>query len=124
MNVAILMGRLTRDPELRTTTDGMAITRYTLAVDRMKKDEADFINIVTFGKAAEFADKFFRKGMKVAVSGRIQTGSYTGKDGRKVYTTEVVADRQEFCESKSAEPKTERPDGFMNIPGDEDLPFA
>lgn len=130
MNKAILMGRLTRDPETRNT-NGLAITRYTLAVDRRYKDEngetgADFLNIVAFGKAAEFADKYFRKGTKVLVNGRIQTGSYTNKDGNKVYTTDIVVEDQEFAESKrddKPQPVTSE-DGFMNIPEEEELPFA
>lgn len=130
MNKAILMGRLTRDPETRNT-NGLAITRYTLAVDRRYKDEngetgADFLNIVAFGKAAEFADKYFRKGTKVLVNGRIQTGSYTNKDGNKVYTTDIVVEDQEFAESKrddKPQPVTNE-DGFMNIPEEEELPFA
>lgn len=133
MNKVILIGRLTRDGETRYSQgdNPMAITRYTLAVDRRSKgeQEADFINCVAFGKAGEFAEKYFRKGMKVAISGRIQTGSYTNKDGVKVYTTEVVIEEQEFAESKNAqskpEPSASSGDGFMNIPDgiDEELPF-
>lgn len=109
MNKCILMGRLTKDPEVRYSQgeNPMAIARYTLAVDRRtaKKDEqsADFISVVAFGKAGEFAEKYLRKGTKVVVTGRIQTGSYTNKDGQKVYTTDVVAEDQEFAESKKAE---------------------
>lgn len=107
MNKVILMGRLTRDPEVRYTQgDNLAMARYTLAVDRrFKKDgeaNADFISCVTFGKSAEFAEKHFKQGTKIAVSGRIQTGSYTNRDGQKVYTTEVVAEDLEFAESKNA----------------------
>ena len=147
MNKAFLIGRLTRDGETRYSQgdNPMAITRYTLAVDRRGKKDgdeqtADFINCVAFGRAGEFAEKYFRKGMKVAISGRIQTGSYTNKDGVKVYTTEVVVEEQEFAESKNASSGNEggytsgnynRPapsgagDGFMNIPDgiDEELPF-
>lgn len=146
MNKVILMGRLTRDPEVRYSQNesgGMAIARYTLAVDRRfsrnnNNDEAtaDFIGCVAFGKAGEFAEKYFRKGIKIAVSGRIQTGSYTNKDGVKVYTTEVIVDDQEFAESKNAgsdggfagnvsRPAAPIGDGFMNIPDgiDEELPF-
>ena len=123
MNKAVLMGRLTKDPETRYSTgdNAMAIARYTLAVDRRGK-EADFINIVAFGKAGEFADKYFKKGMKVAISGRIQTGSYTNKDGKKVYTVDVVAEEQEFCEKKKEDSTT---DDFMDIPDgiDAELPF-
>ena len=141
MNKVILIGRLTKDVETRYSqgNEPMAISRYTLAVDRRFKregeQEADFINCVAFGKAGEFAEKYFRKGMKVAISGRIQTGSYTNKDGVKVYTTEVVIEEQEFAESKqggvadgfskiNAPIETDN-EGFMNIPDglDTDLPF-
>ena len=106
MNKVILMGRLTKDPVVRYSQgeSTMAVARYTIAVDRrFKKDEgqtADFIGCVAFGKAGEFAEKYFRKGTKVAVTGRIQTGSYTNKEGQKVYTTDVVVEDQEFAESK------------------------
>ena len=146
MNKVVLMGRLTRDPEVRYSTSGdsqLAIARYTLAVDRrFKKDgeaTADFIRCVAFGKNGEFAEKYFRKGTKVAVTGRIQTGSYTNKDGVRVYTTEVVVEEQEFAESKNssgsdggytgggnrAPEPSGAGDGFMNIPDgiDEELPF-
>ena len=148
MNKAILMGRLTRDPEVRYTQgeNQMAIARYTLAVDRRfnrngDDNTADFISCVAFGKAGEFAERYFRKGTKIAVTGRIQTGSYTNKDGVKVYTTDVVVEEHEFAESKnsnggssdnysapannfSAAPMAAG-DGFMNIPDgiDEELPF-
>ena len=109
MNKVILMGRLTRDPEVRYSQGGenpLAIARYTLAVDRRFKRDgeqtADFISCVSFGKTAEFAEKYFRQGMRITISGRIQTGSYTNRDGVKVYTTEVVVEEQEFAESKSA----------------------
>ncbi len=141
MNKVILMGRLTRDPNVRYTAgdNPMGIARYTLAVDRKIKREgeatADFINCVAFGKAAEFAEKYFRQGIRIVVSGRIQTGSYTNKDGNKVYTTDVVVEDQEFAESKSASENhaarnQSKPeigaDGFMNIPDgiDEELPFS
>lgn len=129
------MGRLTRDPEVHYTQgdNPTAIARYTLAVDRRVKKEgeqsADFIGVVAFGRAAEFIEKYCHKGMKLLVTGRIQTGSYTNKDGNKVYTTDVIAEDQEFCESKKATeedaPKTDA-DGFMNVPEGimEDLPFA
>lgn len=137
MNKTILLGRLTRDPDVRYTQgdNPMAVARYTLAVDRRYKkegeQEADFISCVAFGKSGEFAEKYLSKGMKIAISGRIQTGSYTNKDGQKVYTTDVVVEEQEFCESKGsgAESKPEEPkpdaDGFINIPDgiDEQLPF-
>ena len=127
MNNVVLMGRLTKDPDVRRTNDGTAIGRFTLAVDRMKKDEADFIGCVTFGKTAEFAEKYLRKGTKICGSGRIQTGSYTNKDGQKVYTTDVILERLEFAESKASQPETKPDgDGFMNIPDDVDdagLPF-
>lgn len=135
MNSVQLIGRLTRDPEVRYTDGGSSIARFSLAVDRRFKQEngadADFINIVSFGKTAEFIEKYFHKGMKVALNGRIQTGSYTDKDGKKVYTTDIVAENVEFCESKGNSANNEAPapasDGdFMSVPdGTEDeLPFA
>ena len=108
MNKVILMGRLTRDPEVRYSAgeNSLAIARYTLAVDRRFRRDgeatADFINCVSFGKTAEFAEKYYRQGLKIVVSGRIQTGSYTNREGQKVYTTEVVVEEQEFAESKAA----------------------
>ena len=122
MNRVILMGRLTKDPEVRYTKDQMAVARYTLAVDRRNK-EADFISCVVFGKGGEFAEKYLKKGTKIAVSGRIQTGSYTNKEGRKVYTTEVVVEDQEFAESKGSQGGQIEQDGFMDIPAD-DNPFV
>lgn len=135
MNSVQLIGRLTRDPEIRYTDGGASIARFGLAVDRRFKQEngadADFINIVSFGKTAEFIEKYFHKGMKVALNGRIQTGSYTDKDGKKVYTTDIVAENVEFCESKGNSANNDTPapasDGdFMSVPdGTEDeLPFA
>lgn len=143
MNKVILMGRLTRDPEVRYSSgeNQMAIARYTLAVDRKfnrnaEDQNADFIGCVAFGRSGEFAEKYFRKGIKIAITGRIQTGSYTNKDGQKVYTTEVVVEEQEFAESKNASGGggntadggmhgSTAGDGFMNIPDgiDEELPF-
>ena len=139
MNKVILMGRLTADPDVRYTSDGTAIARYSLAVDRRyKKDgeqSADFISCVVFGKGGEFAEKYLKKGTKIAVEGRIQTGSYTNREGKKVYTTDVVVEAQEFAESKAQseetaperapEPKPDE-DGFMNIPDgiEEELPFV
>ena len=136
MNKVILMGRLTRDPEVRYTSgeEAKAIGRYTLAVDRRFKREgeaaADFISCVAFGRQAEFAEKYFRQGIKILVTGRIQTGSYTNKEGRKVYTTDIVVEEQEFAESKKEDAKpaagTTDAEGFMNIPDgiDEDLPLS
>ena len=145
MNKVILMGRLTRDPEVRYSQgeSANAVARYTLAVDRRFKREgdatADFISCVCFGKLAEFAEKYLRQGVKIAVTGRIQTGSYTNKDGVRVYTTDVVVEEQEFAESKAASasnsgyqaspspsPSADIGDGFMNIPDgiDEELPFS
>ena len=155
MNKVILMGRLTRDPEVRYSAgeNALAIARYTLAVDRrFRRDgeaSADFISCVSFGRTAEFAEKYFRQGLKIAVTGRIQTGSYTNREGQKVYTTDVVVEDQEFAESKTSsmangsnggysdyQPAAPAPaakpapsaavgDGFMNIPDgiDEELPF-
>ena len=136
MNKTILIGRLTRDPEVRYTqgSNPTAVAKYSLAVPRkFKRDgepDCDFINCVAFGKSAEFAEKYLHKGTKIAVVGRIQTGSYTNKDGQKVYTTDVVVEEQEFCESKSQQQERQRTapssnDGFMNIPDgiDEELPF-
>lgn len=139
-----MIGRLTSDPEVRYTQGNqpMCIASYRLAVERRGKkvegqQNADFISIKAFGKGGEFAEKYLHKGMKVAVSGHIQTGSYTNRDGQKVYTTDVIADEQEFCESKAAndtaqnytpkETQKEKPpiDDFMSIPNgiDEELPF-
>ena len=148
MNKVILMGRLTRDPEVRYSQgeNSTAIARYTLAVDRRFNRNnsdgatADFISCVAFGRSGEFAEKYLRKGTKIALTGRIQTGSYVNRDGVKVYTTEVVVEDQEFAESKNAaagnsdrgysmpvsRPEPSAPgDGFMNIPDgiDEELPF-
>lgn len=160
MNKVILMGRLTKDPEVRYTQgeNSTAIARYSLAIDRRGRrsqdgdQTADFINIIAFGKAAEFAEKYFRQGMRVLVSGRIQTGSYVNKDGQKVYTTDVIVEDQEFADSKNQSgdsgfgggsyggnnnrssyqqgtrpaPSSAIGDGFMNIPDgveDEGLPF-
>lgn len=109
MNKVILMGRLTRDPDIRYTQgeNSMAVARFSLAVDRRRtgadgQREADFINCVTFGRQAEFAERYLHQGTKIVLTGRIQTGSYTNKDGQKVYTTDVVAEDLEFAESKSA----------------------
>lgn len=140
MNKVILMGRLTRDPEIRSSQGErqMAIARYTLAVDRRGRGTngettADFINCVAFHHAAEFAEKYFRQGTKIIITGRIQTGSYTNRDGQKVYTTDIVIEDQEFAESKATSqtmgngfspafstarpsPSSAASDGFMNIP--------
>ena len=144
MNKVILMGRLTRDPEVRYSQGerSMAIARYTLAVDRRGRrsqdgdqgQTADFINIVAFDRAGEFAEKYFRQGMRVLISGRIQTGSYINKDGIKVYTTDIIVEDQEFADSKGAasggqtngRPEPADADGFVNIPDnleDDSLPF-
>lgn len=124
MNQVILIGRLTRDPETRYTQDGMAIARFSLAVDRQTKGEkkADFINILVFGKQAENCEKYLAKGRKVAIEGRIQTGSYTKDDGTKVYTTDVVASRVEFIDwGEKKKEEEEVPQGFEAL--DEDIPF-
>jgi len=134
MNKVILMGRLTRDPEVRYGADDKAVARFTLAVDRrFRRNEdtqtADFINCVAFGKTAEFIEKYAHKGTKFLVEGRFKTGSFQRNDGTKVYTTEIVVESIEFAESKSkdaaAEPVADQGDGFMNIPDgiDEELPF-
>ena len=151
MNKVILMGRLTRDPDVRYSAgeNSTAVARYTLAVDRRFHRDgdatADFIGCVAFGRQAEFAEKYLRQGPKIAITGRIQTGSYTNREGQKVYTTDVVVEEQEFAESKNAggnnggysAPQHNNPapsantsdlgsaDGFMNIPDgiDEELPF-
>ncbi len=152
MNKVILMGRLTRDPDVRYSQgeSATAVARYTLAVDRRFRRDgdatADFIGCVAFGRQAEFAEKYLRQGTKIAITGRIQTGSYTNRDGQKVYTTDVVVEEQEFAESKNASgdhaggfqqagsnpfqsapaPSAAAGDGFMNIPDgiDEELPFS
>lgn len=129
MNKVVLMGRLTKDPEIRYSQgeNSIAIGRYTLAVDRRGQDTgADYISIVCFGKAAEFAEKYLKKGTKIVVSGRIQTGNYTNKDGQKVYTTEVVAEETEFAESKKADSNEPKEGEFRNIPDEieDDLPFS
>ena len=147
MNKVILMGRLTRDPDIRYSQgqNAMAIARYTLAVDRRGRRDAngseqtaDFISCVAFGKTAEFAERYLHQGTKLVVEGRIQTGSYTNKDGQKVYTTDIVVENCEFAESKNSagadngyaasrpEPVSAVGDGFMNIPDsvdDEEMPF-
>ena len=143
MNKVVLVGRIVRDPEIRYSQgeNSTAVARYTIAVDRRFKRDgeptADFINCVTFGKSAEFVEKYFRKGLRISISGRITTNSYTNKDGIKVYTTEVTVEEQEFAESKAeseANKTSSRQatsanassvDGFMNIPDgiDEELPF-
>ena len=147
MNKVILMGRLTRDPEIRYSQSGdsnLAIARYTLAVDRRfqrnGEQSADFISCVVFGRGAEFAEKYLKQGTKICIDGRIQTGSYTNKDGVKVYTTEVVVENQEFAESKNAAqsnggadfggntrpaPSAASGDGFMSITEgiEDELPF-
>ena len=149
MNKVILMGRLTREPDVRYSQNAegsMAVARYTLAVDRRRgrnsdnEQSADFISCVAFGRSGEFAEKYLHQGTKIVVTGRIQTGSYTNKDGQRVYTTDVVVEDQEFAESKAAieshmnsgfqaapapAPSAPAGDGFMNIPDgiDEELPF-
>lgn len=136
MNKVILSGRLTRDPEVRySQQNNTAVARYTLAVDRMTRNaeqSADFIRCVCFNKTAEFAETYLRKGIKISVVGHIQTGSYTNRDCQTVYTTDVVVENQEFCESRSSssaapstQPSSDSADRFMNIPDgiDDELPF-
>lgn len=131
MNIAILMGRLTKDPDISTSQNGTQIARYTIAIDRIGKDQgADFISCVAFNKSAEFAEKYLKKGTKIAIEGMIRTGSYTNKDGQKVYTTDVIVNRQEFAESKGEAKNEAKPEanneGFMSIPGgiDDEIPFG
>jgi single-strand DNA-binding protein len=142
MNKVILMGRLTRDLAIRYTQmnnsqESMCVARYTLAVDRRGgkdgQQSADFISCVAFGKNGEFAEKYLRQGMKLVITGRIQTGSYTNRDGQKVYTTDVVIEEQEFAESKRAAGQQDENeghmgagDGFVNVPDgiDDELPFS
>lgn len=137
LNNVSLVGRLTRDPELRYTNQGLSIAKFSIAVDRrFKKDgdqSADFPNITAFGKTAEFIEKYFSKGQRIGLTGRIQTGSYEKEDGTKVYTTDVIAENVEFVESKSqsnnnqgnSKAESVDADGFMNIPDEleEELPF-
>lgn len=134
MNKVMLMGRLTRDPEIRyfSGENRTAVARYTLAVDRRFKRQgdsqtADFISCVVFGKGAEFAGNYLHQGTKIVVVGRVQTGNYTNKDGKRVYTTDVVVEEQEFAESKAArsgeEEQAAREDSFMDVPEGESLPF-
>ena len=140
MNKVILMGRLTRDPEVRYSQgeQATAVARYTLAVDRRgrsQENSADFIQCVAFGKAGEFVERYLHKGTKIVLTGRIQTGSYTNKEGQRVYTTDIVAEDQEFAESKNAEgggtynnqpsPVPQQNDsGFMNVDENSELPFV
>lgn len=149
MNNVVLIGRLTRDPDVRYSqgnNGNIAIARYNIAVNRQYKHQdgqqsADFISMVAFGKNGEFAEKYLKKGMKIAITGHLQTGSYTTDDGHKVYTTDVIVDKHEFVESKGTGNRDSRdadalahagytqadgmPEGFMNIPDgiDDDLPF-
>lgn len=131
MNKVILMGRLTRDPDVKYANTGdkpMAIARYTLAVDRRfsrdSEQNADFIRCVAFGKNGEFAEKYFKQGIKIVIDGRIQTGSYQNKDGKTVYTTDVIVENQEFAESKKTETTPEsNNDGFVSSANDSNLPF-
>ena len=140
MNKVILMGRLTRDPDIRWTQgqNQTCVARYTLAVDRRFKREgdqqtADFISCVAFGKGGEFAEKYLKQGTKIVVCGRIQTGSYTNRDGQKVYTTDVIVEEQEFAESKGSTGEARQAaseqvpdDGFVDVPDDlseDGLPF-
>ena len=146
MNYVILMGRLTRDPDIRYSQGerSIAVVKYTLAIDRIGRNNqegheqtADFINCVAFDKSGEFAEKYFRQGMRVLISGRIQTGSYTNKEGTKIYTTDIIIGTQEFADSKNTSgdasqvaskpaPSSAIGNGFMNIPDgveDPDLPF-
>lgn len=130
MNKVILIGRLTKDPDVRQIQNN-TVARYTLAVDRkIRKDNADlnavtadFISCVAWDRKAEFADMYLKKGTKIAITGRIQTGKYTNKDGQTVYTTDVVIDEQEFCESKAKAEEPADQNGMVSIPDDLDVPF-
>lgn len=132
MNNVFLIGRTTKDPEIRYSQNNLAISRFTLAVDRVSKDkEADFISCIAFGKMAELMEKYVPKGRKIAIQGHIQTGSYDAKDGHKVYTTDVIVERLEFCESKQGDNTGSNDDGNNQgdgdgfVPaGDEALPFV
>ena len=130
MNVSILTGRLTADPTIRYSTTGTIFGSFTLAVDRRKKEgeqQADFISCKVIGKNAEFAEKYLKKGIKIGLRGSIQTGSYTNKDGQKIYTTDVLVDTMEFEEKKSDTVSDNvQHDGFMNVPDgiDDELPFV
>lgn len=138
MNCVSIVGRLTRDPDVRYTNSGLSVARFTVAVDRRVKKEsnqqnADFPSVVAFGKTAEFIEQYFSKGMKIGITGRLQTGSYEDRDGKKVYTTDVVAENVEFIESKRAEESAEKTqeqlpddDDFLVVPDNigEELPFA
>ena len=136
MNRAILMGRLTRDPEVRYTASNMCCASFSVAIDRRFKQDgqptADFPRVIAWAKTAEFIEKYFSQGMKIALEGRIQTGSYKNKDGNTVYTTDIIAEAVEFVESKggsksqNSEPPKPDDDGFMSVPDgmeDEGLPF-
>lgn len=127
MNKVMLIGRLTKEPDVRETQDGKTVARYTLAVDKRvaknaTENTADFIPCVCFGKSAEFAGKYLHQGTKIAVTGRIQTGSYTNRDNQKIYTVDVVVEDHEFCESKKTEAPAAPQDWQNDIP-DEELPF-
>ena len=137
MNKVILMGRLTKNPELKYAgkANDMAVARYTLAVNRRyKKDgdqEADFVSCVTFGKNAEFAQKYLYKGMRIVIAGRISTGNYKDKDGKTIYTTEIIVEEHEFAQNINSDISTESAassgtdkDGFMNVPDEEEIPFS
>lgn len=138
MNCVSIVGRLTRDPDVRYTNSGLSVARFTVAVDRRVKKEsnqqnADFPSVVAFGNTAEFIEQYFSKGMKIGITGRLQTGSYEDRDGKKVYTTDVVAENVEFIESKRAEESAEKTqeqlpddDDFLAVPDNigEELPFA
>lgn len=126
MNQVILIGNLTREPDMKYTQSGLAITRFTLALNRPKKDGqdqgADFINIVTFGKLAENCANYLAKGRKTAVAGRLNTGSYDDKDGKKIYTVDVIANSVEFLEWEKKE-STDTPEGFHPVGDGSDIPF-
>lgn len=128
MNKVIMMGRLTKDPDITNTTNGTVIAKYNIAVDRkFKRDgdpDADFFSCTSFGKQAEFVEKYLKKGTKVVITGRVQNNNYTDKNGQKVYGTVLMVEEIEFAESKKAEGiNEEKQDDFINVPDDSDLPF-
>lgn len=130
MNKVILMGRLCKDPEISSSTGGTTIARYSIAVDRKYKKEgepdADFFNLVSFGKQAEFVEKYLHKGTKIVISGALQNNNYTNREGKKIYETRIITDDVEFAESKGTQTETQQQNNFLNVPDSliEELPFS